>query len=194
MSSPATRATPLFFDEKLLGTRDPKTAAVSQSAWVENLEMGTHAAIQLAQNLLSEMRGNAPTKDTMRALYQRVLTLSGAHESHWSIANFAKAISTPLTEARQLTESWYLGCFNPESPDAGRTQVCPTQVAVSELLSKLRSLVAVDEDGNRVIDLIATSEPFVDRYNRSCKPYQVFDTPAEPFNSGGPLAWMTGKK
>lgn len=193
MSSPATAAAPFFFDAKLLGSRDPVTNSVSQSAWVENLEMGTQAAIQLAQNLMTEMRDSAPSKDTMRALYERVLNISGAHEPHWSTPDFAKAISTPLAEARKLTESWYLGCFNPESPQAARTQVCPTPEAVSELLTKLKSILAVDEDGHRVIDIVATSQPFFDRYNRSRKPYQVFETPLEAFKPGGPLAWMAGK-
>lgn len=193
MSSPATGAPSLFFDQKLLGTRDPVTNSLSQTAWVENLTMGTHAAIQLAQNLMTEIQKGAPNKDTMRALYDRVLNLSGAHEAHWSTPDFAKAVSTPLAEARNLTYSWYVGCFNPESSEARLNQVCPTPVAVSELISKLKSLVATDEDGQNVIDLKATTEPFFDRYNRSRKPHQVFETPLDVFERGGPLAWTTGK-
>lgn len=183
-------AAPCFFDAKLLGTRDPKTANVSPSTWVENLEMGMHAAIQLAQNLQSEMRAGAPTKETMHSLYERVLTLASAHESHPTNPTYSRAISEPLREACQATQSWYTGCFNPLSADADRKQVCPTPVAVNDLISKLKSLVAVDDDGNRAIDLAATAKPFIDSYNVSCKPAQVFTTPAELFEAGGPLSWM----
>jgi hypothetical protein len=192
MSSQATAA-PLFFDQKLISTRDPETARVSPSAWVENLVMGTHAAIQLAQNLQAEMRGGAPERETMHALYGRVMTLASAHESNPSNPSYSCAISEPLREARELTQTWYTSCFNPERSGEARDQACPTPFAVSELLNKLKSIVATDEDGNQVLDLVETARPFIDRYNVSCKPHQVFDTPAELFDSGRPLAWMSGK-
>lgn len=193
MSSTATAA-PFFFDAKLLASRDPETAKVSQSAWVGNLEMGAHAALQLALNLQSEMKAGAPSKETMHALYERVLSLASAHEPHSTDPSYSRAISGPLREACQATQAWYTGCFNPQGGDASRAQTCPTPFAVTELISRLKSIVATDEDGNRVMDLLATSEPFFNRYNASCKPHQVFDTPAELFKAGRPLAWMAGAK
>ena len=193
MTAPAV-AVDFFFNDKLLASRDPKTANVSPSAWVENLEMGIHTAIQLAKNLKSELDAGGPHKETMHALYFKVLTLSGAHPHGPTKPSYATAISEPLHQALQVTQSWYLGCIDPERADSARAQVCPTAVAVEELLKKLNAIIAIDEDGNRAIDLSATAQPFINHYNAGCKPAQVFTTPAELFEAGAPLAWMAGKK
>ena len=194
MTSTAVVADRFFFNNELLATRDSNTANLSPSAWVANLEKGIHAAIHLAEDLKSQMASGAPSKDTMHSLYFRVLALSSAHENHRTLPSYASAISEPLNEARKVTEAWYLGCIDPEHSDTKRHQVCPTPHAVAELLSSLKSLVATDEDGNRAIDLAATAQPFINRYNGGCKPAQVFETPVELFEAGAPLAWMAGKK
>lgn len=179
----ANRTTPFFYDDAFKNNQGAPTNPACQRTWVYNLEQGINAAITLCSNLLTEMKDSGPKRETMHALYERLVHLSGAHEPHHSLPGFAQAIATPLREAQQLTESWYLGCLNPESPERSRTQVCPTAEAVSDLRKSLNALVAVDEDGHRVIDLKATSEPFLQRFNMSRKPYQVFDTPPEIFRS-----------
>lgn len=181
-----------FFSPELLATRNPNTAHLSPTAWVANLEMGIHSAIQLAQNLESEMAAGAPQRDTMKALYERVLSVQNPHAERRTDPPFTKAVSVPLTNAKNATEAWYLGCINPGDEAKARVQVCPTPTAVKELISDLKSLVAVDEDGHKAIDLAATAQPFIDRYNVSCKPYQVFETPTELFEKRQRLAWMVG--
>ena len=181
-----------FFSPELLATRNQNTAHLSPTAWVANLEMGIHSAIQLAQNLAAEMAAGAPQRDTMKALYEKVLSLQNPHAERETDPSFTRALSVPLTNARNTTEAWYLGCIDPADETKTRVQVCPTPTAVNELISDLKSLVAVDEDGHTAIDLGATAQPFIDRYNVSCKPHQVFETPADLFGQGQPLAWMVG--
>lgn len=192
MTATVTAQSTSFFSPDLLATRNPDTAHLCANRWVAKLEMGLHATIQLAQNLGAEMASGAPKRDTMHALYERVLSLQIPHAQRETDPSFTKALSEPLTKAKNTTESWYLGCIDPGNEAKARVQVCPTPMAVQELITDLKSLVAVDEDGHRAIDLAATAQPFIDRYNESCKPYQVFETPAELFTNGNPLAWMVG--
>lgn len=192
MTATVTAQTTSFFSPDLLATRNLDTAHLCANTWVAKLEMGLHSTIQLAQNLADEMANGAPQRETMHALYGKVLSLQMPHAQRETDPSFTKGLSEPLTKARNTTESWYLGCIDPNNESKARIQVCPTHMAVKELISDLKSLVAVDEDGHKAIDLAGTAQPFIDRYNVSCKPHQVFETPAELFQNSQPLAWMVG--
>jgi hypothetical protein len=192
MTAPASAQSPSFFSKDLLATRNSDTAHLCANTWVAKLEMGIHSTIQLTQHLAAEISLGGPQRATMHALYEKVLSLQLPHAPRETDPSFAKALSEPLTKAKVLAESWYVGCIDPNNQTKARIQACPTLVAVNELMSDLRSLVAVDEDGHKALDLSAAAKPFIDRYNASCKPHQVFETPQELYALGQPLAWMVG--
>jgi len=181
-----------FFSPDLLATRDPATAHVCGQTWQGKLEMGLHAAAQLAENLRSEMSEGSPHHETIIALYTRLLSLSTAHPVRENSRGEGKEVvapenllGQPLARATETVAAWYLDSINSKHFSARGNQESPTSETVTSVCDTLSSLLS--------LDLSAAARPHIERYNSSCKPGQVFTTPLELFRPGGPLEWQTGQ-
>lgn len=174
----ATATTPnvtSFFSPDLLATRNPDTANLCAKTWVTKLEMGLLAAIQLTQDLRAEVEAENPQKQTINALYKRILALHIAHEGRDYDPPQAKALSDVFAPADAITSNWYIGTIS--SPSNTRTTQAH-QPTIKDLKIIEDALTLLTK-----IDLAAAAKTYIDRYNGARKPGQVFLTPVDLLKS-----------